>query len=180
MGLLPLLPARQTEDECREAQLPTGTATSIKKAAMLVYLAAAHAGSRGNVGKLCPLQDTANPIKGPAFGNWILKFPDLFFATRKPVTARVITEPRLRWFNSAFASRTDLPGLQTLQRCSGFLNRRARGSTVATHQFNTPVAQIIRVRRFERHGCRRESCREYHFHGALAQLEEASRLEREG
>ena len=26
-------------------------------------------------------------------------------------------------------------GLQALQRCSGFLNRRARGDTVATHQF---------------------------------------------
>ena len=75
---------------------------------MLVYLAAAYAGSRGKVGKLCPLQGTANPIKELAFGNWILKFPDLFFATRKPVTARVITEPRLRRFNSAFASRTFL------------------------------------------------------------------------
>ena len=27
------------------------------------------------------------------------------------------------------------PGLQALQRCSGLLSRRARGSTVATHQF---------------------------------------------
>jgi hypothetical protein len=26
-------------------------------------------------------------------------------------------------------------GLQALQRCSGLLNRRARGSTVATHHF---------------------------------------------
>ena len=76
-------------------------------------------------------------------------------------------------------------GLQALQRCSGFLNRRARGSTVATHHFmpawlssdsssfvncrairptrvrvspsapfHAPVAQNIRVRRFERRGCR--------------------------
>ena len=45
-------------------------------------------------------------------------------------------------------------GLQALQRCSGLLNRRARGSTVATHHFNAPVAQTIRVRRFERRGCR--------------------------
>ena len=43
---------------------------------MLVYLAAAHAGPGGNVGKLCPSQGTANPIKGLAFGNSILKFPD--------------------------------------------------------------------------------------------------------
>ena len=71
-------------------------------------------------------------------------------------------------------------GLQALQRCSGLLSRRARGSTVATHQPSpsglrlgkpiasmerpwragarsaqaAPVAQIIRVRRFERRGCR--------------------------
>jgi len=31
-------------------------------------------------------------------------------------------------------------GLQALQRCSGLLNRRARGSTVATHQ-PSPAAQ---------------------------------------
>ncbi len=31
-------------------------------------------------------------------------------------------------------------GLQALQRCSGLLNRRARGSTVATHHF-ADVAQ---------------------------------------
>jgi hypothetical protein len=29
-------------------------------------------------------------------------------------------------------------GLQALQRCSGLLNRRARGSTVATHHFPRP------------------------------------------
>ena len=32
-------------------------------------------------------------------------------------------------------------GLQALQRCSGLLNRRARGSTVATHHFYAGVAQ---------------------------------------
>ena len=32
-------------------------------------------------------------------------------------------------------------GLQALQRCSGLLNRRARGSTVATHHFQAGVAQ---------------------------------------
>ena len=32
-------------------------------------------------------------------------------------------------------------GLQALQRCSGLLNRRARGSTVATHHFDAGVAQ---------------------------------------
>jgi len=30
-------------------------------------------------------------------------------------------------------------GSQALQRCSGLLNRGARGSTVATHQFKTEV-----------------------------------------
>jgi hypothetical protein len=38
------------------------------------------------------------------------------------------------------------PGLQALQRCSGLLNRRARGSTVATHHLNAPVAQYIERR----------------------------------
>src|SRR5437016_6771510 len=33
------------------------------------------------------------------------------------------------------ALRTATKGLQALQRCSGLLNRRARGSTVATHHF---------------------------------------------
>ena len=32
-------------------------------------------------------------------------------------------------------------GLQALQRCSGLLNRRARGSTVATHHLQADVAQ---------------------------------------
>ena len=83
------------------------------------------------------------------------------------------------------------PGLQALQRCSGLLNRRARGSTVATHHFGggtriekfmrslacparriklLPSASssvfkrsrssIYRAPRFERGGCRRNSCRE--------------------
>src|SRR5437879_9229186 len=43
----------------------------------------------------------------------------------------------LRRFNSAFVFAF---GLQALQRCSGLLNRRARGSTVATHHF-ADVAQ---------------------------------------
>ena len=33
-------------------------------------------------------------------------------------------------------------GLQALQRCSGFLNRRARGSTVATHQSECGVRSV--------------------------------------
>lgn len=31
VGLLPLLPARQTEDECREVRRQTGNTTSIKR-----------------------------------------------------------------------------------------------------------------------------------------------------
>ena len=87
--------------------------------------------------------------------------------------------------------RTATKGLQALQRCSGLLNRRARGSTVATHHFGggtriekfmrslaCPARRIkllpsasssvsfqrsrssmYRAPRFERGGCRRESCR---------------------
>ncbi len=33
-------------------------------------------------------------------------------------------------------------GLQALQRCSGFLNRRARGSTVATHHFLSAEGRV--------------------------------------
>ena len=40
-------------------------------------------------------------------------------------------------------------GLQALQRCSGLLNRRARGSTVATHHFRIRGETII-ILRFER------------------------------
>jgi hypothetical protein len=49
-------------------------------------------------------------------------------------------------------------GLQALQRCSGLLNRRARGSTVATHHFRIR-GEIIIILRFERRVCRWESCR---------------------
>ena len=49
-------------------------------------------------------------------------------------------------------------GLQALQRCSGLLNRRARGSTVATHHFRIR-GEITIILRFERRGCRWESCR---------------------
>ena len=59
-----------------------------------------------------------------------------FFATRTPVPVRT-SQAWLRWFNSAFAFAF---GLQALQRCSGLLNRRARGGTVATHHF-ADVAQ---------------------------------------
>jgi hypothetical protein len=84
--------------------------------------------------------------------------------------------------------------LQALQRCSGLLNLRARGSTVATHYFGggTRIEKFIRslacparrikllpsasssvsfqrsrssmyrAPRFERGGCRRNSCREHH------------------
>src|SRR5260221_14712623 len=37
-------------------------------------------------------------------------------------------------------------GLQALQRCSGLLSRRARGSTVATHHFASVVKFIIILR----------------------------------
>jgi hypothetical protein len=36
-------------------------------------------------------------------------------------------------------------GLQALQRCSGLLNRRARGSTVATHHFS-PANSLLQQR----------------------------------
>ena len=85
-------------------------------------------------------------------------------------------------------------GLQALQRCSGLLNRRARGSTVATHHFADVAQQrqqqfrklpgiapreceslhrlhfrirgeIIIILRFERRVCRWESCRMHQFMG---------------
>ena len=37
-------------------------------------------------------------------------------------------------------------GLQALQRCSGLLNRRARGSTVATHHFPRLIAAAAVLR----------------------------------
>jgi hypothetical protein len=56
----------------------------------------------------------------------------------------------------------DHQGLQALQRCSGLLNRRARGSTVATHHFRIRGETTI-VLRFERRVCRWESCRMHQF-----------------
>ncbi len=86
-------------------------------------------------------------------------------------------------------------GLQALQRCSGLLNRRARGSTVATHHFADVAQQrqqqfrklpgafapreceslhrlhfrirgeIIIILRFERRVCRWDSCRMHQFTG---------------
>ena len=80
-------------------------------------------------------------------------------------------------------------GSQALQRCSGFLNRRARGGTVATHHFCIR-GEIIIILRFERRVCRWESCRMRQpslgatarraKFAALAQPEEASRSGREG
>ena|ERR1700722_7699221 len=64
------------------------------------------------------------------------------FATRTPVPVRT-SQTWLRWFNSAFAF-----GLQALQRCSGLLNRRARGGTVATHHF----ADVAQQRQVLAHG----------------------------
>jgi hypothetical protein len=63
-----------------------------KKAAMLVYVIAARAGSRGNVGKLSPSQGAANPIKKPAFGNSILRFPDFSFCDAKTGVGQDITD----------------------------------------------------------------------------------------
>ncbi len=61
------------------------------------------------------------------------QYPDArpIYATRTPVPARTLTG-----LTAAVQLRLRVAtGLQALQRCSGFLNRRARGSTVATHQF---------------------------------------------
>ena len=70
----------------------------------------------------------------------------------------------LRRFNSAFVPRSfrRASGLQALQRCSGLLNRRARGSTVATHH-SCIRGEIIIILRFERRVCRWESCRMHQF-----------------
>jgi hypothetical protein len=62
---------------------------------------------------------------------------DHFYATRNPGAGQEFTD-------LAAAVRLRLRvaiGLQALQRCSGLLNRRARGSTVATHHFQAGVAQ---------------------------------------
>ena len=62
---------------------------------------------------------------------------DFLYATRNPGAGQDVTglaaavQLRLR----VASLRTATKGLQALQRCSGLLNRRARGSTVATHHF---------------------------------------------
>ena len=53
------------------------------------------------------------------------------YATRIPVPARTLTG-----LTAVVQLHLRVAiGLQALQRCSGLLNRRARGSTVATHHF---------------------------------------------
>jgi len=49
---------------------------------------------------------------------------------QKPLKTKSDKEFWLRRFNSRLRVAS---GLQALQRCSGLLNRRARGSTVAAH-----------------------------------------------
>src|SRR5437016_6678904 len=118
--------------------------------------------------------------------------PTSIYATRNPGAGQDIT-----CLAAAVQLRLRVAvGLQALQRCSGLLNRRARGSTVATHHFGggtriekfmrslaCPARRIkllpsasssvsfqrsrsstYRAPRFERGGCRRESCRECQFH----------------
>jgi hypothetical protein len=83
-----------------------------------------------------------------------------FYATRNPGAGEDFTglaaavQLRLRVVS----------GLQALQRCSGLLNRRARGSTVAAHHFRIR-GEIIIILRFERRVCRWESCRMRQFTG---------------
>jgi hypothetical protein len=100
-----------------------------KKAAMLVYVIAARAGSRGNVGKLSPSQGAANPIKRPAFGNSILRFPDFLFCDAKTGVGQD-TQAWPRRFNSAFASRT-------LNRKLKIVNRKYYGSRNSNYQSAT-------------------------------------------
>ena len=61
----PLLPARQTEDECREDQLQTGNATSIERQSCWLTRLRLRLGRVETSGS-CVWQDAANPIKGPA------------------------------------------------------------------------------------------------------------------
>ena len=70
-------------------------------------------------------------------------------------------------------------GLQALQRCSGLLNRRARGSTVATHHFR------IRGEIYYHAPLRTESLQvgvlpDAPIHAALVQLRETLRSDRRG
>ena len=60
-----MLPARQTEDECREDQLQTGIATSIKRQPCWLTQLRLRPGCVETSGS-CVWQGTANPIKGPA------------------------------------------------------------------------------------------------------------------
>src|SRR4029077_5255348 len=61
----PLLPARQTEDECREDQLQTGIATSIKRQPCWLTRLRLRPGRVETPGSYVR-QDAANPTKGPA------------------------------------------------------------------------------------------------------------------
>src|SRR6266545_1366379 len=75
--------------------------------------------------------------QGPSKPEYRARYPDArpFLATRTGVSqdfTGLVAAVQLR-HRVAF-------GLQALQRCSGLLNRRARGSTVATHHF-ADVAQ---------------------------------------
>ena len=60
----PLLPARQTEDECREDQLQTGIATSIKRQPRWFTQLRLRPNCVETSGS-CVRQDAANPTKGP-------------------------------------------------------------------------------------------------------------------
>src|SRR5436190_1748676 len=68
--------------------------------------------------------------------------PTSIYATRNPGAGQDITG-----LAAAVQLRLRVAvGLQALQRCSGFLNRRARGSTVATHHFGvgTRIEKFMR------------------------------------
>jgi hypothetical protein len=60
----PLLPARQTEDECREDQLQTGIATSIKRQPRW-FTQLRLRPNCVETSASCVRQDAANPTKGP-------------------------------------------------------------------------------------------------------------------
>ena len=67
---------------------------------------------------------------------------DFLYATRNPGAGQDITG-----LAAAVQLRLRVAvGLQALQRCSGLLNRRARGSTVATHHFGggTRIEKFVR------------------------------------
>src|SRR6266545_3663514 len=130
--------------------------------------------------------------QGPSKPEYRARYPDArpFLATRTGVSqdfTGLVAAVQLR-HRVAF-------GLQALQRCSGLLNRRARGSTVATHHFADVAQQrqqqfrklpgafapreceslhrlhfrirgeIIIILRFERRVCRWDSCRMHQFTG---------------